>query len=158
MRIRKTLFGALLTTLLWACVYTATEPPRPVQAASQFAPIACQFSKAFSSATSIVMITHPSTTSWIYICNFAAGSIGGSAFSIVEGTGTTCGTNTAAMAGGTTAAAGFGMSANGSPVQFGSGVGTVMRTITAGDDVCLIISGTGPLAGTVAYDTTTIQQ
>lgn len=138
---------AIIATVLLAHL---AEPPN-VQAASQFATVVCDGSVPFSSASSVQVITAGGTNQFLYICNFAAGSIGGSTFSIVEGTGSTCGTNTAALAGGTTAAAGFGLAANGSPVQFGSGVGMVMKTKTAGDNVCLIIGGTGPLAGTLAW-------
>jgi hypothetical protein len=68
----------------------------------------------------------------------------------IEGTGATCGTGTAGMAGGTTAASGYNFLANGSMAQ-GTGFGTVLRTITAGDSVCLVTSATVQLSGQVDY-------
>jgi hypothetical protein len=68
----------------------------------------------------------------------------------ISGTGATCGTGTAGMAGGTTAANGYNFAANGG-LTLGTGLGTVMQTVAAGDSVCLVTSSAGPLAGTIAY-------
>lgn len=138
--------------LFLAGVYTALlTSPRPVAAQSTYAPIQCNQSVPVSSASSVQVITAANANMRIVICSVSLGSIGGSSFSIVEGTGSTCATNIKAMAGGTTAAAGWGIAANGSPVQFGSGLGPEMSTQVIGDNVCLIVAGTGPLAGTIAY-------
>jgi hypothetical protein len=56
---------------------------------------------------------------------------------LIEGTGATCGTGSAGMAGGTTAASGYNLAANGG-IAFGSGLGTVMQTATTGDSVCVV--------------------
>ena len=123
--------------------------PRPVHAASSFATIVCDNFSPYSSAASAQAIAAGGANNFIYVCNFGFGSIGGSSFSIVEGTGTTCATNTKAMFGGTTAATGAGLAAN-ATFEEGSGVGAVLKTQVAGDNVCVISSGTGPLAGNFA--------
>lgn len=69
---------------------------------------------------------------------------------LISGTGATCGTGTTGIAGGTTAANGWNFAANGG-ITLGSGVGTVIRTTSTGDSVCVITSAAGPLAGAIAY-------
>lgn len=66
---------------------------------------------------------------------------------LIEGSGATCGTGTAGMAGGTTAASGFNLVAN-QGYTFGSGLGTVFETATAGDSVCIVTSAAVQLSGT----------
>jgi hypothetical protein len=68
----------------------------------------------------------------------------------ISGTGATCGTGTAGMAGGTTAASGFNLTANGG-ISTGSGLGTVLMTIAAGDSVCIVTSATTQLSGNIMY-------
>jgi hypothetical protein len=68
----------------------------------------------------------------------------------IEGTGATCGTGTAGMAGGTTAASGYNLAANGG-IAFGSGLGTVMQTATTGDSVCVVTSAAAQLSGGLQY-------
>lgn len=69
---------------------------------------------------------------------------------IIEGTGATCGTGTAGMAGGTTTASGYNFALNGG-IALGSGLGTVMRTATAGDSVCVVTSTATQLSGGFSY-------
>jgi hypothetical protein len=137
-------FGALL--------FSHFENPPKAHAASQFANIVCDNFKPISSAASLQIITAGNANMFIYICAEQFGSIGGSTFSIVEGTGATCVTNTAAMVGGTTGATGIGLAANG-VITTGSGTGAITRTAVAGDNVCIIMAGAGPLAGAVAWTT-----
>jgi hypothetical protein len=68
----------------------------------------------------------------------------------IEGTGATCGTGTAGMAGGTTAASGYNFAANGGIAE-GSGLGTVLQTVTTGDSVCLVTSAAVQLSGGIEY-------
>jgi hypothetical protein len=86
----------------------------------------------------------------IYGCSFVA--IGGSAgsFSLIEGTGATCGTSTAAVLGGTTALSGVNLAANGG-LTLGSGHGTVAQTATNGNNLCLTSSVTPTVAGNFVY-------
>jgi hypothetical protein len=143
---------SLSLVLFLSGVYTASLFSPRARAQSTYAPIQCNQSVAISSATSVQIVTAANANMRVVVCNVSLGSIGGSSFSIVEGTGSVCATNIKAMGGGTTAAAGWGIAANGSPVQFGSGLGPVMSTQVLGDNVCLIVAGTGPLAGTVAFE------
>jgi hypothetical protein len=69
---------------------------------------------------------------------------------LVEGTGSTCGTSTAGMAGGSTAATGWNFAAN-SGLTLGSGTGAVVRTATAADDVCLLVSSGAQVSGSVMW-------
>lgn len=68
----------------------------------------------------------------------------------IEGTGATCGTGTAGMAGGTTSASGFNFAANGG-ITVGSGIGTVLATTTAGDSVCIVTSANVQVSGGLQY-------
>jgi hypothetical protein len=145
---------ALYTVLVLGAVfsiYGVPGPPPMVHAAPlQNAMPVCDTSTPVSSASSVQVITAGSALNFIYVCGYNFGSIAGSSFSIVEGGGTVCATNTLAMDGGTTAAAGIGLAANGT-VNFGSGSGMILKTKVPGDNVCIIMSGTGPLAGAMTW-------
>ena len=69
---------------------------------------------------------------------------------LVEGTGSTCGTSTAGMAGGATAAAGWNLLANGS-VTSGAIQNWAFVTAAAAHDVCLLVSSGAQLSGVVQY-------
>ena len=69
---------------------------------------------------------------------------------LVEGTGSTCGTSTAGMAGGSIAATGWNFAANGG-LTMGTGIGPVIRTATAADDVCLLVSTGAQVSGSVIW-------
>ncbi|MBZ5540693.1 MAG: hypothetical protein LAN61_09265 [Acidobacteriia bacterium] len=85
-----------------------------------------------------------------YVCsiNLVAGAATNVA--VVEGTGTTCATGIAGMAGGTTAATGWNFAANGGLTQ-GNGVGAIMRTATAADNVCILVSAANQVSGTISW-------
>jgi hypothetical protein len=143
------LASVVLFIAVAAAVYTVRRPAA-VEAQATFAPIQCNSYAPFSSASSFQVITAGNANMFVYVCNFGTGSIGGSTYSIVEGTGTTCATNTKAMFGGTTAATGMGLAANGT-FEMGSGIGPLLKTAVAGDNVCFIVAGTGPLAGSMVF-------
>jgi hypothetical protein len=87
----------------------------------------------------------------IFLC---AAQIGNNAdaenVSIVEGTGTTCATNTYALDGGTTAAGGSQGAAN-SGFAVGNGGAAVLVTQVPGDNVCVLQSGSGRVPGFLTY-------
>ena len=85
-----------------------------------------------------------------YICSFDLITATAQNIALVEGTGSTCGTSTAGMAGGTTANTGWNFSANGGLVK-GSGVATVFQAAVNDDDVCLLLSGSGQTSGSAQY-------
>lgn len=71
---------------------------------------------------------------------------------LIEGTTTTtpCDTGTAGVAGGTTAATGYNLVAN-QGYTFGSGLGTVIQTATAADNLCVVTSAAVQLSGGIDY-------
>ena len=85
-----------------------------------------------------------------YVCsvNLIVGA--GDKVALVEGTGATCGSSTAGMAGGATAVTGWNFAAN-DGLALGNGQGVVARTATAADNVCLLVSGTAQVSGTVVW-------
>lgn len=86
-----------------------------------------------------------------YICflQFAISSTADNV-ALVEGTGSTCGTSTAGMAGGSTAATGWNLLANGS-VTGGSLDRWSFKTATQADNVCLLASSGAQISGVVNY-------
>ncbi len=89
-----------------------------------------------------------------YICSIDLISATAQNIALVEGTGSTCATNIFGLAGGTTAATGWNLAANGGLTK-GSGNGTVY--IGSGDanvlaaNVCLLLSSTGQTSGHITY-------
>jgi hypothetical protein len=81
-----------------------------------------------------------------YFCGLILFTATAQNIALVEGTGTTCATGTLGMSGGTTAATGWNLAANGGFVNGGGGY-WVFKTSTAGDNVCLLLSGTGQTSG-----------
>lgn len=69
---------------------------------------------------------------------------------LISGTGATCGTGTAGIAGGTTAASGWNFAANGG-LTLGNGLGEALRTVAAGDSVCIVTSAATQLSGHLSY-------
>ena len=122
------------------------QPPR-VHAASTFGNILCDNFKPVSTTANAQIITAGGPTQFIYVCSYNLTIGTAETVSMVEGTGATCGTGTAAMVGGTTAAAGVSIGS----INYGGGSGVVTRTVTAGDNVCLLKSGAGTLAGVVGW-------
>jgi hypothetical protein len=104
---------------------------------------------SITSATTTRIVT-PSASNKTYICGLiivtgAANNVG-----IVEGTGGTCGTGTAGVIGGTTAANGPNFAANGG---IALQAGKTAHAYTAGTnvDLCAITSSAGPYAGGIKY-------
>jgi hypothetical protein len=86
----------------------------------------------------------------IHICSLTLMVAGANNVAITEGTGGTCGTGTAGIFGGTTAATGFNFAANGG-IAFGNGVGLIGRTATNNTDVCILPSAATQVSGSVTY-------
>ena len=102
------------------------------------------------SITASTQIITGTSSKQTYVCsvNLIAGAADNIA--LVEGTGTTCGSSTAGMAGGPTAATGWNLAANGG-LAFGNGQGVIARTATAADNVCLLVSGSGQVSGSIVW-------
>lgn len=144
---RKYLAITLAALLGASGMWLAT--PRPVSAQATFAPFQCANNFAISGTASLQLVTANDASSFIYVCAFMVGTPGtAESGSLVEGTGTTCATNTKAVIGNTTSA-GFPIGA--SPVQAGGGVGFIAKTQVAGDNLCLLVSSTAAIGGNVTF-------
>lgn len=85
-----------------------------------------------------------------YICSLMLIGADAENVSLVAGTGSVCGTGTAAVIGGTTAAAGPNLAANGG-FAWGNGAATIAAGVTNADNVCLFQSASGRVAGVLTY-------
>lgn len=115
----------------------------------------CQTNAATHTAISITTntttrIIAPASAKRTYICYLFLTSAAADNVGIVEGTGGTCGSGTAGIVGGTTAANGPNFAANGG-AAFGNGASVVLATAGTNVDTCLITSAATPLAGTVKW-------
>jgi hypothetical protein len=100
-----------------------------------------------ATGTATTIMTGVAAKQW-YVCSINIISAAAMNIALIEGTTGTCGTGTAGMAGGTTAATGWNLAAN-SGLTEGDGLGTIAQTVTAGDSVCLLNSGSTQLSGTI---------
>lgn len=125
-------------------LYTASPGADPCQGnAKTFTPI------SVTTATT-TRIVAPVSAKRTYICALFLTSVAADNIGIVEGTGGTCGSGTAGVIGGTTAANGPNFPANGG-FAWGQGNGTVAATAGTNVDLCLITSAATPLAGHIAW-------
>jgi len=95
-------------------------------------------------------IVAPTAAKRTYICYMLLTSAAADNVAIVEGTGGTCGSGTAGVIGGTTAANGPNFAANGG-FSIGNGAAAVAATAGTNVDLCLITSAATPLAGVIAW-------
>lgn len=95
-------------------------------------------------------IVAPSASNRTYICNIFLTSAAADNIGIIEGTGGTCGSGTAGVIGGTTAANGPNFAANGG-VALGNGGFAIAATAGTNVDLCLITSASTALAGTISW-------
>ena len=86
---------------------------------------------------STVLVTAGTTSRLIHICSMNMVVSAADNVALIEGTGATCGTGSAGVAGGSTSATGWPFGANGG-LTLGSGLGEVMTTATTGDSLCII--------------------
>jgi len=104
---------------------------------------------SITSATT-TRIVAPSASNRTYVCYLYLQTGAANNIAVVEGTGGTCGTGTAGVVGGTTAANGLNNAAN-SGQQIQNGGATAVATAGTNVDLCLITSSIGPLAGHIRY-------
>lgn len=107
-------------------------------------------SKQTISLTANTQIITGTSGRHVYICSINLVVAAATNVAIVSGTGSTCATGIAGMAGGTTAATGWNFAANGGLSQ-GSGIGWIMRTGATGDNVCVLVSAANQTSGVVTY-------
>ena len=85
-----------------------------------------------------------------YICSLNL-ITGAQSIALIEGTGTNCATNTVGMNGGATAVTGWTFTATNPQIILTNGGNWLIKTATAGDDVCLIQSAATQASGGTRY-------
>lgn len=147
--------GAYFNQLQGNAVLSATNPSfaRPTDGtnARVFDPcqVVAKSYKAFSQTATAVLVTGTSAKK-TYICSIAIIAGAAEIFNLTAGTGSTCGTNTVAVMGSTTAANGLSLAANGGLTLGNGGAALAATTVTA-DDLCLQQSGSNRLSGSITY-------
>lgn len=105
--------------------------------------------KPISQITNTQLVTGTSAKK-LYICSLLVNTGDVENISFVEGTGSVCATSTLAVIGGTSAATGNNLSANGG-YTLGNGAAAVAATAVNANNLCLFQSGTGLIAGVMTY-------
>jgi hypothetical protein len=95
-------------------------------------------------------IIAPAASKKTYVCSIILQAAAADNVGVVEGTGGTCGTGTAGIVGGTTAASGLNLAAN-EGWSGGNGQSPVLATAGTNVDFCLITSAATNLAGHVTW-------
>jgi hypothetical protein len=103
---------------------------------------------SFTTGTQL-LVGSVSGSNHVYMCSFSIMASTAGAFSVVEGGSTVC-TSPAAVIGGITGAAGLSLQANGG-MTLGSGSGTVAKTATLGNSLCILQTAGPQLAGNATY-------
>jgi hypothetical protein len=104
----------------------------------------------FATTTTTTMISGTASKQ-TYLCGISILPVSAAVnLNIVEGTGTNCSTISAGLIGGTTAATGPNIAANGGFVMFNGG-SWVAKTATAADNVCFMASASSQVSGVIKY-------
>lgn len=104
---------------------------------------------SISTATTTQLVA-ASASNKVYICSINLGTAAANNVALVEDDTSACASPTAGMAGGTTAATGWNLAANGG-LTMGNGNGAVMATAAANRYVCFITSAATQLSGSIGY-------
>jgi len=88
------------------------------------------------------------SSTYYYVCALNLVTALANNVSLVDDNSDGCGSVTAALVGGLTAAEGWNFAANGG-IALGNGTGSIMRAVTANSVLCLVTSGTTQLAGQI---------
>jgi hypothetical protein len=139
-----TQFNGTASTAKASGTNAATTDTALVVAPSPNPSTMCPSVKAVNQTASTDLIT---STNKLHICSIVLISATAQNLSLVEGTGTTCATGTAALLGGTTAS--MAVAANGGFVSTSDRAW--LETQTTADHLCLLQSGTGNVSGTITY-------
>ncbi len=139
----------------WVVSGTVTATPTGTYTVATAAADPCQSIVAaytpisMTSATTLRIVA-PTSAKRTYVCYLFMLSAIANNVAIVEGTGGTCGSSTAGIVGGTTAANGINLAANSGAV-FQAGGNVAIATAGTNVDLCLITSAAGPLAGHIKW-------
>jgi hypothetical protein len=114
--------------------------------------IACDNSATVNmvTATTTQIVAISGTSGRTYICSIDLVAAGADNVAIISGSGTNCASNQAGLAGGTTAATGWNLAANGGLTK-GSGLGMIWKTATTNNEICLVTSAAVQLSGSITY-------
>lgn len=104
------------------------------------------------STATTVEIANAVSGQHFYICSVNLVAAAAQTIAIGEDDTDGCGSITAGLHGGATAATGWSFAANGG-IALGNGTGTVMRTGTAGRYLCVITGQAQQISGTITYAT-----
>ncbi len=148
----------ILLALILACGISAQAQQPVNQAQLAGSPLYADPCLVNAPSTYIVNFATTTTTTMItgiageqtYICGVFLMAAAATNINIVEGTGTNCSTISAGLMGGTTAATGPNLAANGGFVLFGGGY-WVTKTATAADNVCFMASASNQISGVIKY-------
>jgi len=116
-------------------------------------PIVCDNWTPISvSNTTATKLVTKATSNNVYICSINLVVAAASNVALIAGTQATnqCDTSTAGLSGGTTAATGWNLAANGG-LAYGSGMGVIMATASTGLDVCIVQSASTQLSGAMSW-------
>ena len=102
------------------------------------------------SLTANTQIVTGSASRHTYVCSINLVVAAATNVALVSGTGSVCATGIAGMAGGTTAATGWNLAANGGLAQ-GTGVGVIARSAAVGDNVCILVSAANQTSGVMSW-------
>ena len=119
-----------------------------VQANTGSGTMTCHSAASFATSASAI-VAHAAGANRLFICGIVLVSSAAQSVSIVEGTGAACVTSPAAVLGSTDAA-------NGIPVSANGGMSSIapfpwLATRTAGNNLCLLLSGSGRVSGVITY-------
>lgn len=102
-------------------------------------------------STAALVIATGTTGKLAYVCDFLIQPSVAANIGLIEGTGGTCsGGTTAGVVGGTTAATGLNLAANGGLAQ-GNGGAAIWATHNLGNNLCIVSSTTSQISGHLAY-------
>jgi hypothetical protein len=116
-------------------------------------PIVCDNWTPISvSNTTATKLVTKATSKNVYICSINLVVAAASNVALIAGTQTTnqCDTSTAGLSGGTTAATGWNLAANGG-LAYGNGMGVIMATASTGLDVCVVQSASTQISGSISW-------
>lgn len=95
-------------------------------------------------------IANQVASEFFYICSINLVTAAAQTFALVEDDTDTCGSPTAGLNGGTSAATGWSFAANGG-LTMGDGTSTIMKTTTANRYFCYITGQAAQISGTITY-------
>jgi len=137
----------LLFTFAFTCLCSFGQQYRPAFVDPCKMATASQYTISLTTNTQIITGTASKQT---YICSINIVVAAATNVALVEGTGTVCATSIAGMAGGSTAATGWNFAANGG-LTLGNGDSWVIKTATAADNVCILVSAANQVSGSIKY-------